>query len=82
MTGIDVNGLRIGDTVRLRKPHACGGSDWAVVRLGADIGLRCAQCRRRVLIERPVLGRRIVAIVAHGDGPTAAELIDLAERGP
>jgi len=33
--------FRLSDVVRLRKPHPCGGDTWGVVRLGADIGLRC-----------------------------------------
>ncbi len=32
--------LRIGDVVRLRKKHPCGGFEWEIVRVGADIGLR------------------------------------------
>ena len=38
--------------MRLRKPHPCGGYDWQVTRLGADIGLRCLTCGRRVMLER------------------------------
>lgn len=49
----------VGDVVRLRKPHPCGVSDWAVVRLGADIGLKCQGCGRRVLLPRRELERRL-----------------------
>ena len=56
--------FQIGDVVRLRKPHACGGLDWEVKRLGADIGLSCRQCGRRVLLERRTLERRLKAFVA------------------
>ena len=49
--------------MRLRKPHPCGGYDWEVTRLGADIGLRCLQCGRRVMLERAVLERRMRALV-------------------
>ena len=45
--------------LRLRKPHPCGGFDWEVTRLGADIGLRCLQCGRRVLLERAALEKRL-----------------------
>jgi hypothetical protein len=45
--------------VRLRKKHPCGGFDWQVTRLGADIGLRCLTCGRRIMLERPVLERRL-----------------------
>ena len=50
---------RLGDTVRLKKVHPCGSYQWEVVRLGADIGLRCLGCQRRILIERGVLERRL-----------------------
>jgi hypothetical protein len=42
----------MGDVVRLRRAHPCGSTAWAVDRLGADIGLRCAGCGRHVLLER------------------------------
>ena len=41
----------IGDVIRLKKPHPCGGTDWTVVRLGADLGLKCIGCGRRVLFR-------------------------------
>nr|BBH94909.1 hypothetical protein KTA_31080 [Thermogemmatispora argillosa] len=50
--------LELGDRLRLRKPHPCGGSTWQVVRLGADIGLRCETCGRRVLLPRSEVERR------------------------
>lgn len=80
MTGIDVRDLRLGDVLRLRKPHVCGNVEWEVVRLGVDIGLTCARCGRRVLIERPLLERRVTAVVKRGDGPTAGEIIGKAEQ--
>jgi hypothetical protein len=50
--------LELGDRLRLRKPHPCGCFDWEVVRLGADIGLRCEKCGRRVLLPRSEVERR------------------------
>lgn len=58
--------IRLGDMVRLRKPHPCGGYDWTVVRLGADIGIKCCKCGRRVLLERRLLERRLKAFLARG----------------
>jgi hypothetical protein len=59
--------LYLGDVLRLRKPHPCGGDTWLVDRLGADIGLRCTTCARHVLVERPLLERRVTAFVSRGD---------------
>ena len=58
--------IRLGDVVRLRKPHPCGSADWTVVRLGADIGLRCLKCARRVLLDRVTLERRMKDFVSRG----------------
>jgi len=58
---------RLGDVVRLRKKHPCGSFEWQVVRLGADIGIKCRVCGRRVLLERRVFERRVKDIVSRGD---------------
>jgi hypothetical protein len=58
--------LGMYDRVRLRKPHPCGSTDWRVVRLGADIGLKCEGCGRRVLLPRSELERRIKQIISRG----------------
>ncbi len=58
--------LYLDDVVVLRKAHPCGGDTWRVVRLGADIGVRCAKCDRRVLIARSELERDITRFVERG----------------
>jgi len=65
--------LSMNDRVRLRKPHPCGSADWRVMRLGADIGLKCEGCGRRVLLPRSELERRIKQILSRGaDEPAIA----------
>ena len=54
-----VREYHLGDILKLRKRHPCGAFEWRVVRLGADIGLRCITCERRILLSRSVLERRI-----------------------
>ena len=60
--------LAVGDVVRLKKPHPCGGLDWSVVRLGADIGVKCVTCGRRVLLPRRELERRMKMFVVRAPG--------------
>jgi len=50
--GRPVPDLQPGDTVMLRKSHACGGTTWEVYRVGADIGLRCLTCGRAIMLPR------------------------------
>lgn len=61
-----VTEIRLGDIVRLKKKHPCGGYQWQVVRLGADIGIICLKCQRRVLLSRPIFERRITAFISRG----------------
>ena len=70
--------LLLGDVVRLRRPHPCGGDTWVIDRLGADIGLRCQGCRRHVMLERPALERRLVAFVERGDPAVTAAATPIA----
>jgi hypothetical protein len=59
--------IRLGDVVHLKKKHPCGSYEWQVTRLGADIGIKCLQCQRRVLLERSVFERRVKAFVSRGE---------------
>jgi hypothetical protein len=61
--GEPVLDLRVGDRITLAKPHPCGGRTWQVTRLGADIGLACESCRRRVMLERREVERRLTGFV-------------------
>lgn len=67
------------DVVRLRKPHPCGGFEWEVTRLGADIGLRCLECGRRLMLPRSTLERRLKAFVSRGE-PIDQEKLDAIYR--
>ena len=72
MSDQPVVALLLGDLVRLRRNHACGGDLWLIDRLGADIGLRCQTCGRHVLLERRSLERRLVAFLRRGDPAVTA----------
>lgn len=51
--------LQLNDEVRLKKEHPCGSVWWRVVRLGADIGLVCSGCGRRIMLPRAQLAERM-----------------------
>ena len=59
--------INLGDIVRLRKAHPCGSHEWEVVRVGADIGLKCVKCQRRVLLDREVFEIRVKEFVSKSD---------------
>lgn len=66
--------LYINDIVQTRKPHPCGGDTWVVVRVGAEIGMRCQTCDRKVFLPRASFERRIKRFIARGNStPTQQE---------
>lgn len=68
--------LQRNDIVRLRKPHPCGSYEWTVTRLGADIGLECRGCGRRVMLTRRELARRMKVILPKSDAEKATDTKD------
>ena len=71
--------VALKDVVRLRKPHPCGGYEWTVVRLGADIGMVCNTCKHRVLLPRRDFEKRVKKFVIKQ--PRPAENADAAVSG-
>lgn len=65
--------LHLDDVLRLRKPHPCGSYEWKINRLGADIGLVCIGCGRRILLPRRELARRLKTVV-HSAGNDQQEV--------
>jgi len=59
--------IKPGDIVRLRKAHPCGSYEWEVVRVGANIDLKCLKCQRRVLLARGVFERRVKEFISRSD---------------
>lgn len=42
----------LGDIVEMKKKHPCGSKEWEIIRLGADIKIKCLGCGRLVMLER------------------------------
>ncbi len=55
--------VQVGDVVEMRKIHPCGSARWRVYRVGADIGIRCIGCDRRVMLPRRKFERAVKRIM-------------------
>jgi hypothetical protein len=66
--------IQVGDTVRMRKPHPCGGTDWQITRIGADIGLKCLTCDHRVMLTRRDFEKRLKTILQRADVASTGKL--------
>ncbi|NPV66582.1 MAG: DUF951 domain-containing protein [Anaerolineae bacterium] len=65
--------VHIGDLVTTRKAHPCGSTAWEVYRIGADIGLKCLRCGRRVLLTRRAFERAARTIRPPSPGETTKD---------
>ena len=74
--------FRLGDVVRLRRAHPCGGSSWLIDRLGADLGLRCTTCGRHVLVPRSRVEGRLAGFETRGDEALSAAVTPVARDAP
>ena len=58
----------LGDLVQMRKTHPCGSDQWIIIRVGADIKIRCTGCGRIVMMDRSQFVKRMKKVLK-----TAAE---------
>ncbi|GAA0178208.1 DUF951 domain-containing protein [Clostridium sediminicola] len=55
--------FNIGDIVETKKTHPCGSNEWEVIRLGADIKMKCVGCGRIVMLPRSKFEKRVKKVV-------------------
>lgn len=53
----------LGSLVVMKKGHPCGENLWEVIRLGADIKIKCEKCGRMVMIPRIDFNKKIVKVI-------------------
>lgn len=72
--------IRLGDVVMTRKPHPCGSDLWTVIRIGADIKIKCQGCGRIVMMDRAEFVKRRKKTVEQGSVPEAETLKQMADQ--
>ena len=70
--------IRLGDVVQMRKTHPCGSDQWTVIRIGADVKMKCLGCGRIVMLDRAVFVKRRKKVLAQGPVPEAETLMAMA----
>ncbi len=65
--------VQVGDVVQTRKGHPCGSDQWQIYRIGADIGMRCLGCDRRVMLPRRQFAKAVKKWITRQGDPKAPE---------
>lgn len=58
-----INDFSLNDIVKMKKQHACGFNEWQIIRVGADIKIRCLHCKRIVMLDREKFVMRATKII-------------------
>lgn len=57
----------LGCVVTMKKGHPCGENLWEIVRIGADIKIKCKNCGRVVMIPRVEFNKKLKKVIDTGD---------------
>ena len=49
----------LGSIVIMKKQHPCGSNEWEIIRVGADIKIKCLKCGRTILIPRVDFNKKL-----------------------
>ena len=55
--------FNMGDIVEMKKGHPCGSNEWEIIRLGADIKIKCCGCGRIVMLPRNKFSKNVKKII-------------------
>jgi hypothetical protein len=51
------------DIVEMKKQHPCGENRWEIIRLGADIRIKCLGCGQLVMMPRREFNRKMKKVL-------------------
>ena len=47
--------FQVGQMIKMKKPHPCGGNEWKILRVGMDFRIQCVKCGRDVMVPRKLV---------------------------
>ena len=65
--------LRLGDRVKLKKDHPCGGKIFQILRVGSVVRIVCETCGRDMTIDRIKLEKAIKQIITESSDQTQSK---------
>lgn len=42
----------VNDIVEMKKGHPCGSNEWKIIRIGADVKIKCVNCGRIIMMPK------------------------------
>ena len=55
---------KLGSIVTMKKEHPCGNNEFEIVRLGADIKIKCCKCNRTIMLPRIEFNKKLKKVIS------------------
>ena len=54
---------KLGSIVTMKKEHPCGTNEWEIIRVGADIKIKCVACGRSIMMPRIEFNKKLKKVI-------------------
>lgn len=58
------NEYKLNSIVVMKKEHPCGGNEWIITRIGADIKIKCQKCGRSIMLPRIEFNKKLKKVIS------------------
>ena len=55
---------KLGSIVIMKKQYPCGSNEWTIIRVGADIKIKCNNCGRSIMLSRIDFNKKLKKVVS------------------
>ncbi len=55
--------FKIGEVIKMKKPHPCGANEWEILRVGMDFRLKCRGCNHQVMVPRKLVEKNFKGFI-------------------
>lgn len=56
---------KLGSRVMMKKVHPCGTNEFEIIRVGADIKIKCVNCGRVIMLPRVEFNKKVKKVVLY-----------------
>ena len=54
---------KLDSVVTMKKQHPCGSNEWTIIRVGADIKIKCNNCGRSIMLPRIEFNKKLKKVI-------------------
>ncbi len=59
--------FKVGDRLKMKKAHPCGGNTFLLLRVGMDFKIKCEKCGHEVMVPRSKIVKNIKSVLPKED---------------